>query len=80
MLIGLGALPLRVGRADLGLGLGDDSFLRFDLSADSRDRRVLRGDLGLGRIDHQLVIAIVDSHQEIAGLHASFWATATSVT
>ena len=69
LLIGFGALPLRVRRADLRLGLGDDSFLRFDLSADSRDRRVLRGDLGLGRIDHQLVIAIVDSHQEIAGVH-----------
>ena len=45
----------------------DRRVLRLDLPADAGDRRVLGGDLGLGGVDGEAVVAVVDAGQQIAG-------------
>ena len=42
--------------------------LRLDLPADARDRRVLRRDLVLGGVDGELIVAVVDPRQHVAGV------------
>ena len=64
--IGFARQQLRVRRVDLGLRLRDHRALRLDLTTDARDCRVLRRDLVLRRRDRELIIAVVDFHQQIA--------------
>ena len=64
--VGLRAKQLRLGRLHLGLGLGDDRALRFDLPAEAGDRRVLGGDAGLRRLDRVLIVAVVDRGEQVA--------------
>ena len=64
--VGVRALPLRFGRSELRGGLRDRRALRVDLPADAGDGRVLGGDLGLGGVDRQLIVAVVDPRQQVA--------------
>ena len=68
LFVGHRAFRLGVGRGDLGGGLVDRRVLRLDLPADAGDRRVLGGDLGLGGVDREAVVAVVDARQQIAGV------------
>ena len=63
--LGRGAGRLGLGREELRLGLIDRRGARRDLSADARDRRVLSGDAGGGRLDGIVIVASVDPDENL---------------
>ena len=51
------------------LGGVDHGLLNVELRLLARDRRLRRGDIGLGLVERDLEVAVVDPGQHLAGLH-----------
>ena len=57
------------GRGQLGLRLGDHRFLQPAVGLEIRQRRLLPGDRGGGLRQRRAIVAIVELHQQVAGMH-----------
>ncbi len=64
----VGARRARLGGCELRVGLVDGCLLRHHLLAETGDGRLLHGDVVLGRLHGQAIVAVVDAQQHVAGL------------
>jgi hypothetical protein len=62
-----GAVDLRIGGGDAGLGLGDHRVLQAPDRVEIGERRLLAGDGGHRLRQRGAIVAVVELHQEIAG-------------
>ncbi|MGY4378778.1 hypothetical protein ACVWZ3_006417 [Bradyrhizobium sp. i1.3.6] len=69
LIIEIGALEARLGRDELRLGLCNLAVERCNLAADAIDGGLLGRDPGRGGIDRDLVVAVIDAEDDVAGAH-----------
>ncbi|MGY4512734.1 hypothetical protein ACVIN2_006188 [Bradyrhizobium sp. USDA 3650] len=69
LIIEVGALEAGFGGDELRLGLCDLAVERRDLAADAIDGGLLGRDPGRGGVDRDLVVAVVDAEDDVAGAH-----------